>query len=258
MFELSKWYADCVGGGGDAVVAYYAELRWQGLAIRYGSVMEHRKGTGTECAYSLRRSRGPAIQGGVANWKMPPLQFAGSWCALNGPIEATVFESRQGAVRWHCLQPRSRAVAQAGGAFQVSGLGYLEHLRLSVTPWQIPIDQLRWGRFLSETDAIVWIDWRGAHARRLVFHNGAEIASESITEKGVVLTTGVLSFENSEVLREGRLGETALGTVSNVRKIFPARILGVREAKWISRAVLEKPDGAQTSGWAIHEVVEWP
>jgi hypothetical protein len=49
------------------------------------------------------------------------------------------------------------------------------------------------------------------------------------------------------------LGRTALSIIPKVERLFPWRILHIRETKWRSRGLL---DGV--SGWAIHEEVRWP
>ena len=113
---------------------------------------------------------------------------------------------------------------------------------MTVPPWRLPIEELRWGRFLSETGGVVWIEWSGEKSASLRWHNG--VRSEGALE---------VEFRDREVLREGKLVETALRVIPNVHKLFPARILGLRESKWRSRAVL-----GPAAGWAIHEVVRWP
>ncbi len=67
-----------------------------------------------------------------------------------------VFASDAGTVEWHCLMPRARV--RIG---KRSGLRYAEHLNITVAPWKLPIRTLRWGRFATPSDWIVWIDWQG-------------------------------------------------------------------------------------------------
>ncbi len=38
-FLLTKWYLDCVAESGDATVVYVADLRWNKLSLRYGSLL---------------------------------------------------------------------------------------------------------------------------------------------------------------------------------------------------------------------------
>lgn len=259
-FELSKWYFDCVDEDGHTFVGYAAELRWKSLSIHYQSSLLHSDSLGTRTRFSLRSYSPPSVSGPDIHWKSPPLQVEGSWNALEQPVRATILESDAGTIQWHCLQPRATAVVRAGKAGAICGLGYAEHLRITIPPWRMPLKELRWGRFLSATHSLVWIDWRRPYSKRVVFHNGAEVQAESITEQQVVLNGRelVLDFEKSCVLREGTLVHTALSKIPNVRKIFPASVLAIRECKWKSRAVLRRGGVAETRGWAIHEVVQWP
>jgi hypothetical protein len=230
-FHLSKWYLDCVSGEGEVFLAYCAELRWRALRLHYASVLGH--------SSSLREVPAPVWRGdGVLEWNAPALGVTGRWEVLDPPIQETLMD---GACQWRCLVPRARAEVRVGDR-SLLGLGYAEHLTMSVPPWRLGIQELRWGRFLSETDGLVWIEWRGPKPARLRWHNGVRAGEEL-----------KLEIRDREVLREGPLIETALSFIPNIRKLFPARILDLREAKWRSRAAL----GA-TEGWAIHEVVEWP
>lgn len=259
-FVLSKWYFDCVAEDGRAFIGYLGELRWKSLSIHFQSLLLHSAREGTQTRYSLRRGPPPNVSGPALVWKSSPLRVEGTWTALESPVQATILESDAGAIEWHCLQPRATARVRAAKAGAVCGLGYAEHLRMTIPPWRMPLKELRWGRFLSDTDSLVWIDWRGPYSKQVVFHNGAEVRAERITEQQVILRDPkvILDFEESFVLREGILAKTALSKIPNVQKIFPASVLGIRECKWKSRAVLCRDGKAMSSGWAIHEVVQWP
>ena len=83
--------------------------------------------------------------------------------------------------------------------------------------------------------------------------------ARSVGDDAIELDGGaVLSLAGSVSLREGRLGATALSVIPDVERLFPAGILNVRERKWLSRAVLRRPGCPDSTGVAIHEVVEWP
>lgn len=228
-FHLSKWYLDCVSGGGEVFLAYCAELRWRALHLRYAHVLGK--------SSSLREVPAPVWNDGVLEWNAPALGVSGKWRALDPPIEETLFD---GGCQWRCLAPRARADVSVGNDF-LHGLGYAEHLTLTVPPWRLGIKELRWGRFLSETDSLVWIDALPA-PRGLRWHNGVRGGDEL-----------KLEIQDRAVLRQGALAETALSIIPNVRKLFPKSVLGLGESKWLSRATY-----AGREGWAIHEVVEWP
>ena len=94
----------------------------------------------------------------------------------------------------------------------------------------------------------------------MVYYNGVSVAARSIGDCEIVLDGGetVLSLEPIAVLREGALGATALTVLPDLDRLFPAAILRVQERKWLSRAVLRRTGRPDSTGMAIHEVVEWP
>lgn len=129
---------------------------------------------------------------------------------------------------------------------------------MTIPPWRLPFEELRWGRFLSAEDALVWIHWRGAHSLNLTFHNGTSVEHASLTDDELVAGEMSLALDRGTVLREGALVETALNAVPGIQRLFPLRILRAHECKWLSRGVLKKPEAEPSAGWAIHEVVRWP
>ena len=226
-FTLRKWYLDCVTAAGEAVVLYQARLRWGPLALRYASLLGGRT--------TLRATPEPSVEGDTVRWSAPRLAVTGTWRGL-APERR---ENLVPGVEWRCVQPRARASLQIAGR-EVSGLGYVELLILTVPPWRLPIDELRWGRFCSEDRGAVWIEWRGAHPLRVALIDGVPADFHA----------GSLRLHDERVLRSGRIGETV---IPRLRRLFPARIARLSETKWVSRGEL-----AGSEGWAIHEVVRWP
>jgi hypothetical protein len=118
---------------------------------------------------------------------------------------------------------------------------------------------LRWGRFTSASDWVVWIDWQHEFSRRIVYKNGKEVSTAALEDERIEFDDGsCLLMDRSLVLREGPLGTNALSMVPGIRKTFPARLLEIDECKWRSHARLERPGAPAVEGWAIHERVVWP
>jgi hypothetical protein len=258
-FELSKWYTDCTSEGGDAAVIYYAELRWRSMALRYRSLLTKRAGCAAEAVYSLRKGTAPRAEFDEIVWEAPDWKAVGKWREPGSRLCNVLFESEAGSLRWNCVAPRAIASVEIGSGSKIEGWGYVEHLVLTIAPWMLPIRRLIWGRFINATDALVWIDWSGSHSTRVVYLNGLEITATEINQDTVVLEDGsVLTLDRKNVLREGLLGSTALKVIPNLKRFFPDSILGVRECKWLSGAVLRRPGQPDSAGMAIHEVVEWP
>lgn len=256
-FLLTKWYLDCVAENGDAVILYAADLRWNSVSFRYGSLLTVLNGN-INFASALRGVAAPALQGDILTVHQSGLNIAGTWAALRPPIRRTVFQNIQGAVDWHCVQPMSDVDLRVCGRTRINGLGYAECLTLSIPPWHLPLHQLHWGRYLSREDAVVWIDWQGAERLQLIVHNGQEQQARTITESEVVFAEGggVLELDRGLVLRQGHLGNTVFRGISRLAKVLPRTILTVDECKWRSRGIFRTGSG-QSSGWAIHEVVKW-
>ena len=259
-FTLSKWYMDCVSETGDVFIGYAALLRWKAFTLKYSSVLERRKGGQTEVRTSLVGFAAPQVTDSLLSWSSAALGIDGTWKALCAPVERTLFESEAGEIKWRCLQPRAAADIRIGKDRRLRGLGYAEHIAISIAPWHLPIEELRWGRFLSESDSLVWIDWRGPHPLRLVLENGVEARSaQEVTDGEIVFDEGrrILKLEESAVLREGALINTAFSVIPGIGKILPLRSLNTYECKWRSRGFLNGRSAAVGEGWAIHEIVRW-
>jgi len=258
-FQLSKWYADCINEEGDVVIIYHAELRWRRLAIHYSSLLLHRGGQPSESRFWLQRRPPPQLRDGEIEWP-----GAGCWRDVVGGVRELLYDSASGCVEWNCVAPRAAASVQVegspAGTPPIRGWGYAEHLLVSIVPWKMPIRQLRWGRFVNSTDALVWIDWCGAYSKQVVYLNGRAVGVAAIGDREIVLAghEGVLTLDAGIVLRDGLLGATALSMIPNLDRIFPKSLLQTRECKWLSRAVLQRPGRPDSAGMAIHEVVEWP
>jgi hypothetical protein len=185
----------------------------------------------------------------------PGLKASGRWLADSDPFKRTVYEDPAGSVEWNCLQPRSRVSLRIKEC-EITGLGYAECLTLTLPPWQLPMRQLRWGRFVSQHDALAWIDWKGEHSTRLAVHNGQQRELRTVSDSEVILAAGTLSMDDSVCLRSGRLGDTILPGVRALGKLLPHGLFNVREQKWRSRGSFREATGG-SDGWVIHEVVDW-
>jgi hypothetical protein len=258
-FRLTKWYLDAVSPEGDVFIGYCAEAGWDGISLRYSSSLIHLNGAPAVTKTSLRRCTGPDPRGDEIRWQPKHLGVSGLWKGPRRGFAETVYSGDEGAVRWECLLPLAEAVISLDGSGTVAGLGYVERLEMTVAPWHMPIRELRWGRCLTGADSLVWMDWRGAYNRRIVYRNGAAAEATEIGDNTVLLSDGTrLLFDRSLSLRDGDLGSTVLRAIPGIKRLAPARILSTRECKWRSRGTWLEPGCAPRQGWAIHEVVQWP
>lgn len=258
-FQLSKWYLDCIAGDGTAIVGYWARLRWGALALEYAAALLAPAGDQPRQSHTLRPPAPPVIAGRTCTWRCDPLQLEGQWEAAASPVELDLLDTPDGGIRWAIHQPRAQArVSVAGHVF--TGLGYVERLDLSIPPWRLPFDTLRWGRFLSPDHALVWLDWDkgGADRRRFAVLNGAVCPEPAITDEGVHLPgTGDLVFLGSRRLREGHLVATVLDPIPGLVNLLPGSFRRAHESKRVSPGVLSLPGMPPSEGWSLYEVVTW-
>jgi len=255
-FRLSKWYMDCVAEDGEVVIAYAARLTWHAFTLHYASILTRKTADGeARTQTSVRATDEPTIADGALAWKSGPLDFSGRWSELGDAIERKIFESRDGDVTWRCVSPRARAEITIGDRV-VRGRGYVEHLELTIEPWIMPIDELRWGRFVGEKSSLVWIDWRGAHEKKIALLDGEELGAFTVDPRAFDSERVKLAIEEGGALRAGAIKNTALAQIPGIER-FPLRILAVDERKWCARATLESARGTDR-GFAIHEIVQWP
>lgn len=235
-FSLAKWYADVVADDGALAIAYLARLELGPVGVDYASVLSCAPDGTARQRTSLRRGHLEEMPDAVS---VDALGLRGTWSRRERAIdELTLYASREGDVRWRCHLPRADVSASLDGR-TLSGLGYVEHLRLTIPPWRLPLRTLRWGRALTESESFVWIDWRSeSFSTALAFRNGER------TDEGPP------PMSDEHVIRRGRIGTTALGILGqNLRALVPASALLLDETKWRSRV---------TGGFAVHEVVAFP
>lgn len=249
---LRKWYLDVTSEDGEAAICYRAAIRWGVVRLSYASVLWSRPGVAVESRTSFRRGSEPSQGDGVIAWGDERLGVSGEWAAADGAFERTLHEEPAGAVRWSCLMPRARATVRLNGAV-IRGWGYAEVLELSLVPWRLPIDELRWGRFAGAAGSVVWIEWRGSRPVCLVLVNGREAPGARVGDSDVAWAGGHLALGSGRTLRCGRLGSTVLATPP-LRLIAPRSVRAIDEHKVLCRGEMFG-EGAPTEGWAIHEIV---
>jgi hypothetical protein len=259
-FTLSKWYLDCVTDDGEVVVGYSASLCWKSLSLEYSGILIRRTTGEIITRATLHEGKQPSVMGDSVSWDCPALKLTGLWRAQQQPIVRTVFANSDTPLDWSCVQPHAVAEVSVGDLGTLKGFGYVDYLNLPAQPWKLPLDELRWGRYLSEKDSVIWMDFKGAFPETIVFHNGLICEGARVSDREIVLggTLPRLSFEQTEVLRVGDLASTALSVIPGINRLLPARMLNTHECKWRSRGVLRNGNSIASTGWTIHEVVRWP
>ncbi|HMN95093.1 MAG TPA: hypothetical protein PKC43_01885 [Phycisphaerales bacterium] len=183
MIHLDKWYLDLVDDAGRVAIIYWAQLafRFGGRepkpprdgAGRFGQIAHASfrvlEPDGTiEGRSTARPGSGPRIGAeGLLRFDAPALGLFGVWRAERRGSAHELFRRGSRTVTWNCLAPRA-AVELAIGGRTLVGRGYAERLVVTMAPWRLPIDELRWGRLVAADTSATWIDWRGPVPCRLL------------------------------------------------------------------------------------------
>jgi hypothetical protein len=183
------------------------------------------------------------------------------WVSLkrtDNPILRSLFKDiKKNELVWNCHHPKALAeVIYDGETYK--GFGYAETLILPIKPWSLPIDELRWGRFLSDSYTLIWINWIGEYPINKIFFNGIEY-NDAIFSNEIILFNGgafQLKFSEIQLIRKAKL--SGLFAKMKFLKIFcNQRILNSVEIKYKARASLNKNSFVISNGWSLFEIVTW-
>ncbi len=258
LLRLEKWYLDCVTATGGGVIGYAASLRLGPLSLRYSEALSW-PGPGAAARGRTIRGGGvpTATEAGVA-WNSAGLRLAGEWRGRQpaiGPV--SLHAEPAGEIEWTCLCPAAETAVTLDGE-TYAGAGYAERLVMTLPPGRLPMRELRWGRFIADTQSCVWIVWRGGVEKTWCFHNGRAVEAGMPGPRELKWDGHRLALETGATLRSGCITDTALTRAGPLRWLLPRRVRRLVETKWCSRGVLTGADGRTHAGWAIHEVVFFP
>ena len=258
MFLLDKWYLDLVTTRGDVVIAYAARLRWGAVRAAFASILV------SECdgprfeRKAVRGVESPQRDRDDITWNSRVLHAHGRWCRGAAPLRRTLASTPKGSIRWTCLMPRAMATVQVGDA-TYTGLGYVERLRLTLPPGELPFRVLRWGRHISDRHALIWIDWCDAEHHQWVWLDGSEQLDTLVTEAGATGLAGgaELCMEEARAI----VSADVVGRLSDVLPAVARRLAGpigrMREHKEVGRSSIRSAGHALDHGWTVREVVTW-
>jgi len=240
-------------------VAYAARIGLGPASFPYQAILTGRRGEPLEQRWRMSYRGVQDPEGGTAEWRWPRLAFSATWSATASGIDNVLLHRPDLGIVWRCHFPRADVRGRLDGA-PFEGVGYLEELLVDGNPTAVPIRELRWGRFLSARDWLVWIDWRGAHPLTLVYHNGALIADASVTDTAVSLPDGRLALDGTErwTLREERAGASTFPNRRWLRSALPRTLADLREHKWAAPGCFIDQEGSRSLGWTVFERVTWP
>ena len=262
-FYLTKWYLDCIDEQGNAAIGYAASMRWRSLEVPYTSLLLFEEGKGASERSRFQELNWPSQMGDQIIWEDSSFGISGWWESDAPPLTARLYHSDNGFLDWQCFQPRSNALFDIADGPAIKGLGYAERLVLAVEPWKIPMEQLRWGRYLSEKDYLIWIELRGGPTRQWVLYNGVPVEGAAIEDDALHLPQLGLHLQldqSGSLEAEKKIFNVVRSLVSflpGFNRIVPRFFLYANEHKWRSWGRLLKQGEPQSEGWAVHELADF-
>jgi len=231
---------------------YIARLSMGALSLKYASVLRV-DGSRARAESTLRGVALPEGQSPL-RWRCDPLHVSVALTPAASPLAARVLDTAHGGIDWCCFAPRAM-VTFHDGVEAIEGVGYAELLTMTIPPWSLPWDSLRWGRAHAGEHTLVWLELESQGRRQSRLFADGETPELIQVDRERVLGAGgeALLLQDHRTIREGTLGKNVLSILPDAVNLFPGRLLGMTEAKWLSRARIGTADG-----FAIHELVRWP
>jgi hypothetical protein len=261
-FHLNKWFLDFTGENGEAMIFYAAKLTWYGLSTSYTSWLRYDAAFGVRLKSRFRNVQIPQINDDLISWDDTKYGVSGTWESLAKMIRARLFDSDEGFLDWQCFQPASKVQLRINDRI-LDGRGYAEQLILTVPPWKIPMDELRWGRFGSDESNMVWIELREKEKRQWLWLNGEKIENCIIEDDRVSLPEKnlILNLDRGVVLESEKkifsVVEKLIRYIPGFSKVMPISFLMADEIKWLSKGELQTHGSTFENGTAIHELVNF-
>lgn len=245
---------DVIDDRGYAFILYVASLQWRSMKLAYQGSIEFIPDHGSVThGEFIKNSSSPTIDNGQLSWISNGHSF--NWKSLDEPLRETLLANGNGSVVWNCVQPK--ALCEINGRnFNSNGYGYTEKIDLEIAPWNLPIHELLWGRYLSKEHSIIWICWRGPEPRAIVYHNGEKIQTPEFLADQISWNEYTLSVPN-DVMRNDTIGQSVFGKFKDIMNLFPKKIMGLEEKKMCGTGTLMINSLVIDHGSVIHEIVKW-
>jgi hypothetical protein len=256
-YFIEKLYLDCIDDSGNCFIIYRAKLEFSFLSVYYsGLIFSDPQGFTIEKSVTGKSER-PVVSDSL-HLIQKTLKIDGIWKRSDTPFSISLFkDNRNNELIWNCHHPKSLTEINYNGQVY-KGFGYAETLSLPIKPWNLPIDELKWGRFLSDTCTVIWINWKGKFPVNRIFLNGIEYNDATYKDDIISFCDGIYQLRFSEVLiiRKGKLLNLFSG-ISWLKFLFGRRILETMEIKYKARTIFSKNSVALLKGWSLYEIVTW-
>jgi hypothetical protein len=258
-FTLTKWYLDCADETGRSAVLYWTALAWGRASIVWRSLSFSEPGRAATHRTTLAPALPPSCSGTTILWGSEGLGCTVACTRRQPPISDRLLDRPSGTLDWTVAAPAAQVEVVLGDGRTVRGAGYVERLELTLPPWRLPIDDLRWGRWVSHdaTRSVVWIEWRGAEPRIDVYLDAVRQPASRVGADSITAGHSTLRLSDGTAIYSRSLGEIASG-IGSLASLLPRSWLAVEDAKWLSAGRVSEGEAGGTLGWAIHEHVRFP
>ena len=256
-FKIEKLYLDCIDDQGNCFIIYWAKAEFFLIRFVYsGLIFCDTEGFTTEKS-TIRKTQKPVINGTI-QFNNKYIKTGVTLKRTDEPIVRSLYkDSKNIELIWNCHHPKGLAEIMYNGNIH-KGFGYSETLFSLIKPWNLPIDELRWGRFLSDSYTLIWINWLGKYPVNKIFFNGTEF-NDAIFKNDIIIFgegTYQLKFSEIQLIRKGKL--SGLFLKMTLLKIFlNRRILNTLEIKYKAMTNFSKDSVFLSNGWSLFEVVTW-
>jgi hypothetical protein len=261
-FYIDKWFLDFTGNDGEAMIFYAAKLIWHGLSANYTSWLNYDPKSGVKVKSRFRNVHFPEKNENSIAWGDKKFGVSGKWNSNAKPIQARIHDSDEGYLDWFCFQPASKVQLIINGK-SLLGKGYAEQLIMTVPAWKIPMDELRWGRFVSEENNLVWIELRKDERKKWLWVNGKKEVDCIIEDESVSVPTKNITLElDKYVVLESEkkilsVVEKIIRYIPGFNKLIPLQFIMADETKWLSNGRFQTNGKTVSEGKAIHELVNF-
>lgn len=257
IFKLKKHYADLIDDSGNCFIVYHAELEFFFIHFYYGALIFSDSG---DTIYQASTYIKTSIQQTSEEFYFhsKKLGIEGKWMKSGEGILLHLYKDQnKHELIWNCHHPKAKTeIYYNDNAYR--GLGYAETLTLTLKPGNLPFVELYWGRYLSDTDCIIWIIWKGSYPVNRLFYNNQEYNDTIIEDDRIVFGNGAfqLVFRKISILRKGELSEV-LARMPWLKVLFKRNILNSIENKYKAKSHFYKELKEVSAGWSIYESVQW-
>lgn len=250
-------YLDCIDDSGNCFIIYWAKADFGLIKFVYsGVIYSNADGHVTERS-TLRKVTKPEINNTI-EFNNKYLKTSISIKGTDKGIISTLFRDiKSKELIWDCHHPKALADIRYNDRIY-KGFGYGETLFSSIKPWNLNINELRWGRYLSGSDTVIWIMCKRKDSINKIFHNGIEY-NDAIIENGTIIFDGgiyQLKFSEIQHLRKGKLSGL-FSKMPFLRIFINKQLLKTLEIKYKARTTFSKNSHFLSNGWSLFEIVTW-